>query len=56
MDTLDVVTISAYVVKATVFYADVADVFVVIQTDDKYTGSLFWQVMFFRCMLRTTGP
>lgn len=56
MDTLDVVTISAYVVKATVFYADVADVFVVIQTDDKYTGSLFGQVMFFRCMLRTTGP
>ena len=42
MDTLDVVTTSAYVVKATVFYADVADVFVVIQTDDKHTKFAFF--------------
>ena len=44
--TTDVVAPSADVVKAAVFYADVADVTVVIQADDEYAKFTFLQVIF----------
>ena len=41
MGTVDIITASTDVIKAAVFYTDVADVPVVIQADDKYAKFTF---------------
>ena len=53
--TTDVVAPSADVIKAAVFYADVADVTVAIQADDEYAKFTFFASDIFRCTLRTMG-